>query len=264
MEDTNNMEEMLRTNREENERYIEEKTRRLGILPTSERYSPVMVAPMEDVEANPERFIMTECLPACRILWDKNIYTFMVSDAQNEEAWIELFADGLSDDNKEYLVNLEEKGVHIFSYHQGTISFGVGCFGEKAQQKLIEIANGFEMQDVCKSLAYVDVETALYNVGCTKRTKNPNYVRMEEPKEGDLRGMLDYYDWLANGGPDLEYIEIFDSSKVKEPLEENFKGTDYVYVPEEDRVYLNSYHYRKHKKYLEYLQNMENNQGLKF
>ena len=264
MEDNSNVEEMLRANREENERYLEEKTKRLGILPTSEKYSPVMAAPMEDVEANAEKFIMTECLPACRILWDKNIYTFMVSDAQNEEAWIELFADGLSPENSEYLLSLEDQGIHLFCYHDGTISFGVGCFGEVAQKRLVEIANGFKMQDVCEGLAYVDVETALYNAGCTKRAKNPNYVHMEKPKEGDLRGMVDYYDWLANGGPDLEYIDVFDSTKVKQPLEENFKGTGYIYVPEEERVYLSNYHYMKHKKYLEHLQSLEQNSGLNF
>lgn len=264
MEDILDIEELLKKNKEENKRFLEERKRTLGMLPENELYAPVMSASMEDVEANAEKFIMTECLPACRILWEKNIYTFMVSDAQNEEAWIEVFIDGLSEENKQYMTSLVESGVHVFRYHEGTISFGVGCFGDKAQQKLIEIANGFKMQDVCKDLAYIDVKKALFKVGCTKKEKNPQYHFMEQPKDGSLEEMLAYYDWLNAGGEEQEYIEVFDPTKVKEPLEDNFKGTDYIYVPEEDRVYLNTYHYNKHKNYLNYLNDIEQTQGIDF
>lgn len=252
------IEEVFRNNRE----YIKNRREQLGILPQSEKYAPVMAAPMEEVEANAEKFIMTECLPACRELWKKNIYTFMVSDDQNEEAWIEVFADGLSEENKEYLLGLKDKGFHIFNYHEGTISFGVGCFGEKAQQLLLEIVKGFQMQDVPKHYAYVDIKTALFASGCTKKEKNPDYVKMEMPNNDDFEATLAFYDWLANGGEEQEYIDVFDATKVKEPLEDNFIGTNYIFVADEERVYLSEYHYKKHLDYLNYLESLERNQGV--
>ncbi len=244
-----------------NRSFMEEHIKRMGILPVSDKYSPVMAAPMEEVEANPEKFIMAECLPACRELWKKNIYTFMVSDAQNSEAWIELFADALSEENKAYLISLEEQGVHVFCYHDGTISFGVGCFGEKAKAKLLEIAEGFKMQDVAQDFAYSDLETALFDVGCTKKVKDPDYVMIKMPTNGDIDAAMEFYDWLARGGESLEYKDVFDPSKVKQPIEENFKGTSFIYVPEEERVYLNKYHYQKHLNYLQYLESLEQSQG---
>ena len=113
-----------------------------GCLPDNPGYNPSPQVDMEYVEQNPERFIMPECLPACKVLWDKNIYTYMVSDSYDSEAWIELEMRALSQENLEYLLSLENKGVHLnHGYHYGTIQFGVGCFGEKAQQLLLEIAN---------------------------------------------------------------------------------------------------------------------------
>ena len=253
---------VLRKTTEANRKYIEEKKKRDGILPESEKYAPVMAAPMQDVEANAERFIMTECLPACRELWKKNVYTFMVSDAQNDEAWIEVFADGLSEENKSYMLELDNKGVHVFCYHDGTISFGAGCFGKKAQDILLEISKGFQMQDVAEDFGYVDAKTALFLCGCTKKEKNPDYVMLKLPTNGDIEMTMEYYDWLAKGGEEQEYRDVFDPSKVKSPIEENFKGTPYVYVPEEDRVYLSEYHYKKHLNYLKYLESLEHSQGV--
>ena len=42
----------------------------------SNKFSEVSHTSMEEVENNPEQFIMTECIPACKELWSKNIYTF--------------------------------------------------------------------------------------------------------------------------------------------------------------------------------------------
>ena len=253
IDENTDIEQILRENQEKNRREMEERRKRFGFLPLSEEYAPVMAANMEDVEANPKKFIMTECLDACSILWSKNVYTFMVSDWNNDEAWIEVFMDGLSEENKNYILSLSDKGIHLFEYHPGTVCIGVGCFGEQARQLLIEIANGFQMQDVYQGYGYLDVETALSRVGCTKTEKNPDYIFMELPgDDASTDEYLAYYEWVGNGGENQEFIQVFDQSKVKEPLDMNFEGTDFIYVPEEDRVYLSKYHYDKHLKYLQY------------
>ena len=65
----------------------------------SNKFSEVSQTSMEEVENNPEKFIMTECIPACKELWSKNIYTFMVSNYIGENGiWIEIY-DEISDEN---------------------------------------------------------------------------------------------------------------------------------------------------------------------
>ena len=45
-----------------------------GFLPLNDEYSETMASPMEEVESNPRKFIIEECIPACKELWRKNIY----------------------------------------------------------------------------------------------------------------------------------------------------------------------------------------------
>lgn len=123
-----------------------------GILPVTDKYKPVCRADQEYVEMEPERFIVPECIPACKELWAKNIYTFMVSDDSNMqfgETWIEIADQVLSAQNLEILRSLEgDEKVEIFHYHKGCTNFAVRCVGLEAQQKLLEIAKRFKMQDV--------------------------------------------------------------------------------------------------------------------
>ena len=73
-----------------------------GFLPLNDELNETMNSSMEDVEKSPRTFIIEECVPACKELWKKNIYTFMVSDHINEGVcWIEIIWDNLSDENKE-------------------------------------------------------------------------------------------------------------------------------------------------------------------
>lgn len=244
-----NEDEILRRwehNRENNGNDAVEK----GCLPDNPAYAPVTKADMEFVEANPEKFIMPECLPACKVLWEKNIYTYMVSDSVDFEAWIELEARALSPENLEYLLSLESQGVHIVKgYHSGTIQFGVGCFGEKAQRLLLDIANGFKMQDVQKGfgLGYLDLRDGLMAAGCTKEVPNPDYVDPMTVPENER--------WKLLLGEEAEpTITVFDETKVQEPIEKNFEGTGMVFNLEEERVYRSEYHYRKHLNYLKSLE----------
>ena len=123
-----------------------------GMLPITDKYNPVCHAHQEDVELEPERFVVPECIPACKELWSKNVYTFMVSDElnmQHGETWIEIVNSVLSAQNLAILKSLEDDNeVRIFHYHEGCTSIAVHCVGLEAQQKLLEIAKRFEKQDV--------------------------------------------------------------------------------------------------------------------
>ena len=151
-----------------------------GFLPINSEYNEVPHDQQENVENNPKQYIIEECIPACQELWSKNIYTFMVSDHLNEgQCWIELFDDALSDENMEIYDNLFGEDMIKFNYHRGCICFGVSCVGIEGQQKLLQLAKQFNMQDVPKKLAYIDEEDFLRDYcDCYIEYENPNYKYM--------------------------------------------------------------------------------------
>lgn len=243
-------EEEKRMEREKYKREVLEK----GFLPVNDGYNETMHTSMEYVEANPREFIIEECVPACCELWNKNIYTFMVSDHLNEGVcWIEVISKNLSDENKEIFNSLEGEDVVKFSYHKGCVNFGINTVGERGQKRLLELAQNFKMQDVPYGEAYITINEFLFNCGCYKEIKNPDYVEMENPLGLDLppKEMLkrsrEYHDWLSSSRSS-ETIKVFDQSKVTKPLEEYFEGREEIL--DGDRVYLSNYHYQKHMNYV--------------
>lgn len=209
---------------------------------------------MEDVEKNPRRFIIEECVLACKELWKKNIYTFMVSDHLDEGVcWIEVISDNLSDENKEIFAQLEGEDIIKFSYHKGCINFGVKCVGAQAQVRLLELAQQFQMQDVPYGEAYITLPEYLVKCGCYDEVENPNYVPMTEPWNMDLsmEQMCDYlikYNEWESSDRSQKTHKVFNQSKMTKPLEEYFDGTGVVC--DGDRVYLSDYHYQKHMNYV--------------
>ena len=242
----------------EKERYREEILSK-GFLPINDELDETMSSSMEDVEKNPRRFIIEECIPACEELWNKNIYTFMVSDHLNEgQCWIEVKFDNLSDENKEIFSQLEGEDIIKFSYHKGCVNFGVKCVGIDGQLRLLELAKKFKMQDVPYKEAYITLPEYLLQRGCYDEVDNPNYELMDDPMLLDLpiEQLFDYmtkYDEWISSDRSKKTFKVFNPSKVVEPIEHYFVGNDYVY--DGDRVYLNNYHYQKHMNYVNSLSN---------
>lgn len=225
-----------------------------GFLPLNDEFNETMHSLMEVVESEPKRFIIEECIPACKELWSKNIYTFMVSDHLNEgNCWIEIVADNLSDENKAIFTQLEGEDVIKFSYHGGCVNFGVKGVGGRAQRRLLELAQKFEMQDVPYGEAYITVDEYLIGCGCYEEVCNPDYVAMKSPLEMELPVeqrvdyILQYDDW-KNSDRSKKTLKVFSEAKVTKPLEEYFNGTDEIY--DNGRVYFNQYHYKKHMNYV--------------
>lgn len=229
-----------------------------GFLPENEEFSETMSSPQEEVENNPKRFIIEECIPACQELWKKNIYTFMVSDHLNEGVcWIEVLFDSLSDENKEIFFQLSGEDVIRFTYHKGAINFGVKCVGKEGQIRLLELAKMFKMQDVPENQAYISPQKFLMNYcGCYDEIPNPNYQEMKPVWEMDLPhdGMIEYmkqYDEWKDSQESEEFIYIFNPNKASLPLSELVK--EHQMILDDDRIYLSEFHYKKHQNYLEYL-----------
>ncbi len=232
-----------------------------GFLPENDEYAEEISVSQETVESNPRQFIIEECIPACQELWSKNIYTFMVSDHLNEgQCWIEIVYDSLSDENKEIFMQLESEDIIKFSYHSGCVNFGVKCVGIEGQQKLLELAKMFKMQDVPKEQAWISEEEFLMDYcGCYDEYDNPNYTPMLPPWEADIKAdeISDYmekYNRWELSEESHQKLRKFAPHKVKKPISEYASEHGMLY--EDGRVYLSKFHYQKHQNYLHYMNNI--------
>ena len=234
-----------------------------GFLPENAELNETESSPQELVETNPRRFIIEECIPACQELWSKNIYTFMVSDHLNEgQCWVEIIADGLSDENKDVFMNLSGEDVIKFSYHKGAINFGVNLVGKEGQLRLLELAKQFQMQDVPVNQAYITMQDFLMKYcDCYDEIPNPNYIEMEPAWKMDLsiEQIADYmekYDEWQDSPASQKTFKKFNPNKLTKSVNEvaEEKGM----IIDGDRVYLSEFHYKKHQNYLKTLANESN------
>lgn len=246
--------------KERNKQEEKERLSKLGYLPFDDDYMSIMRESQEEIEKNPEKYIIPECLPACKELWSKNIYTFMVSDHLNEGvSWIEVLTDALSDENKEIFFQLEKMGARVWSYHPGALNFEVNGVGKHAQEHLLELAKQFKMQDVPIEQAYISPEKFLINYcNCYSKVDNPNYIEMKYPFDDelvvdDLSDYLKKYDEWEKSDRSKKELKIFDKNKMQKSLDEY--ASEHGMIAEGDRVYLSKFHYEKHKKYIQYVNN---------
>lgn len=230
-----------------------------GFLPNSENYSPTFSSPQEDVERNPRQYIIEECIPACLELWKKNIYTCMTSDHDNEgQCWIEVIFNVLSSENQDIFTKLQGEDVIIFGYHPGHANFGVTKVGIEGQRRLLELAQEFKMQDVPENHAYISLQDFLIkHCHCYKEVPNPDYVPMEPYNEEGVSTDEEWSDYI-NKRDDWQHsiashktLKVFDPEKLTKPIEDLVQ--EHGMVLEGDRVYLSPFHYKKHLKYLEHL-----------
>jgi len=239
-----------------------------GFLPENEGYNETKSSPQEEVEKNPTQYIIQECLPACQELWSKNIYTFMVSDHLNEGiCWIEIFTDSLSEENKDIYLKLSDAEAVKFSYHYGTVNFGVRCVGKEGQRRLLELAQKFQMQDVPKNQAYITLQDFLMGYcNCYEEYPNPNYKPMLDPLEMgiNLEETKDYIEKYIRWQRSIESqqtLRRFAPEKVTKSITE--LANEHGMIFEDDRIYLSPFHYQKHKNYVNYVNTQEMNDNIK-
>ena len=95
---------------------------------------------------NPEEFIIPECLDACKLLWRKNIETFMCSNYDDDNLYILVM--NLSDKNLETIKRLSEDSENYF-YSHSRKCYGIKVEGRSREQveKLNFLTEVFTMQD---------------------------------------------------------------------------------------------------------------------
>ena len=234
-------------------------------LPQSDSFGEVSHASEEEVENNPEKYIMTECIPACKELWSKNIYTFMVSNYEGESGiWVEIYNE-ISADNLNYLKSLTEKNINVNVYHKGCYRIEVNHIGQAASDLLLEICKGFKMQDVPKNIAYSSEEDFLINCGCFDEIENPNYYEMKEFYELEFESSEEMHDYMRkfdewqHSENSKKYLKKYNPQKKIKSTKEYAKEKNMIFA--DGIIFKSKFDYDKHMKYMQYtnLKNDEQN-----
>lgn len=218
-------------------------------LADNKAYEGASRVSQEAVETEPRRWIIEECVPACEILWEKNIYTFMCSDGLDDDAWISLEIDCLSPENIDILRSIT--GNDGSPYGRGSLI--ANGKGKGAQEQLIKMAELFVMQDVPEKYAVISREELLRRCGCFVQIPNPEYKAFDDDgMEGvGLEDLEEYRRRLYTP----EFIEQLDESKVTKSIEEYASDVGAIIDPDTGIIYDGKFHYDKHLKYIESLGN---------
>lgn len=184
------------------------------------------ITPVDMVMEQPEKYIIPECLDACRILWKKGIDTVQCGNYEDpieNGFWIEIDGNCLSDENGQVFNQLVNGNAGAF-YEEGTHSMNIGVPRSlDAKERLSFIANLFQLQD----------------------TKN--FCTGDEYLEGfKSEGGEPYFDSYG-------YLKYSSNPARKDAtLDEALmtRGEEDLYSKEEDRVYFDEHAIKVHMNYL--------------
>lgn len=206
-----------------NDDYINDFIKNFGVsskekVDTRYQYSYVE---LEEVMKNPEEYIIPQCLPACRLLWDKNIETFMVSNNEDDDLYVLL--SNVSSENMAIFRQLSSiDSRFITDHYRNTIGIAVKGRDDVAMQELEALTGVFELQD---TLRYQTVDDFLESY---KYTGGELFI----DEAGDIH---------RKKNPALQDITLQEALKRS--------GKESLYVPEEGRVYESATYLNWHKRY---------------
>lgn len=176
---------------------------------------------LEDVMANPEEYIIPQCLPACRALWDKNIETFMVSNNDDEDLYVLL--TNVSDENMAIFNQMKQQDPRfVFDGYRNTIGIAVKGNNDSSMHELQGLTEVFRIQDTLRFQTAEDFLESYKHTG----------GEMTIADDGTIH---------RNINPALANITL------QEALEKS--GKSGLYIAEEGRVYESIMYLNWHKKY---------------
>ena len=186
---------------------------------------------IKDVIENAEQYIIPECLEVCKALWSKNIETIMCANYNdNDDLFIDLLNDGLSDENKEIFIRNEGKGFRLGDEHDDPYIYASGQTSESAAA-LTALVDKLKIQDVRNNRFQSSEEF------------------LEEYKYGDMpveyTGEVDEY---GNALVDRQYIPERANATLQDALIQT--GKTNLYIPSENRVYESQMFLDWHNRYL--------------
>lgn len=187
---------------------------------------------LESVVKNIDEYIIPECQQACRLLWSKNIETFMVSNYEDKFLYV-LIAD-LSEDNQKIFDELS-KGDNRYFFDEYRHFYGIRVNGtdQNSVNELNFLTNIFEMQDV-NSSQYKTAEEFLANFKC----------------KGGPASVDEYGNIIRDINPLLINASLVDALQAT--------NSEDLYVREENRVYQSQLFLDWHNRYKQNI-NLTNN-----
>lgn len=185
---------------------------------------------IKDVIENAEQYIIPECLEACKSLWSKNIESIMCANYNgNDDLFIDLVNDGLSDENKEIFIRNEGKGFRLGDEHDYPRIYASGQTSESAAA-LTALVDKLKIQYVRNSRFQSSEEF------------------LEEYKYGDMPVEYTEVDKYGNVLVDRQYNPERANATLQDALIQTGK-TD-LFVPSENRVYESQMFLDWHNRYL--------------
>lgn len=181
---------------------------------------------MTEVIANIDEYIISELQEACKSLWDRNIFTYMCSNREDDdEAYIVL--EKLSPENTEIFEQLRKKHPENFTidywrYNRFCINIPdvTQMSEEEISSAFLKLSSYFVPQDVQNDF-YLTKEDYLILYGCYKEVPNPNYV--EDVDSVPIVATLEEIDkWFEKSGQP-KTIKVFSKNKMTKSFEEYVK-----------------------------------------
>ena len=151
-----------------------------GFMEPNREYIGGEHLPMDFVSLEPEKYVINECLSACKVLWGKNIYTYSSSDYNDNYTSITVLIDHLSPENMDilstYINNPQNKfGVNVI--RKGNyLEFRIDAIGFHAGSELLNLAGMFTIQDVPENSAYLNISDINENYSWYLENLKPGYV----------------------------------------------------------------------------------------
>lgn len=208
-----------------------------------------------DVINNIDEYIIPELQEACKLLWYKNIFTFMCSNREDGgSAYIIL--GSLSDENTEIFKQIMKKYPENFTIDEWRHNYfrlqipDVTKMSEKEiSSAFVRLASNLVLQDI-QNVYYINSEDYLIKCGCYDEVPNPDYVEVTEPMP--TTASLEVLDeWFAKINCP-KTIKVFDKNKMTKSFREyvSENGDENRTDFELKRVYEHPYFLKKHLEYV--------------
>lgn len=189
---------------------------------------------LEEVIFNPEEYIIPQCLPTCKVLWEKNIETFMVSNNENDHLYVLL--TNISEQNEAKMEQLLQNDKRFFfDDYRSTYGIKVDGFDEKAMVELLSLTQVFEMQDTKR---FMDIDAYLNSF---RRTGGELYVE----SDGTIH---------RKENPKLVDVSLVDVLKLE--------CKESLYIEEEGRIYESPMYLSWHNRYKKYLKEISRGENI--
>ena len=216
--------------------------------------------PINEVMANPEKFIIPENLRAIEYLWDMGFVTGQTNDYQNEDSWITFGI--LSEENQRILDDLRNNDSYIDPNAPGVCTqYGLGIRipvvpGTKDTfDDFMPLISMLKPQDIQRD-GYMTLDEFFVNfTDCWKAIKNP-YLQLEpniENYENPKDFIRDYGEFKRHKYPTTPVIRVFDELKATKDIKEYLSDFGFLdlYDEEEGKIFLNERLFNAHMRYKE-------------